>query len=158
MVIRLAAIVAACISVAPAQTAARGNRPFGPVGERVICVVPMQGGTAANDPRRPLFVPNFRDPAQRPDPRLPGTIQGFRYLPSDDGRFAIVEFWAFNRAALRPILNSGRADVVAHERASALRNRAAVEAQFRVFRRDFSLDSFLRPTQPAVPGRPGVVQ
>ncbi len=116
----------------------------------------MQGAGTNADPRRPLFVPNLTDPRQRPDAKLGSGIHSFRYLPSDDGKFAIVEFRAKDRRGLLPILNHGRADVLVFEpRRSAAHTKAAVEPQIRRFKRDFDFDGFLRPPGAAVAAAPG---
>ena len=109
-----------------------------------------------DDPKRPLFMPNFRDPAQRPDPRNPSSIHSMRYVLSDDGRFAIVEMVAKDRRGLLPVINHGRNDVVVFERRRPENTRAVIEARMRQFKRDFDLDAFLVPgLRPVVPGAPG---
>ncbi len=125
-------------------------------GETVLAVVPMQGAGTATDPRRPLFAPNFNDPRQRPDPKSPNVIRSARFIPSDDGRFAIVEFVAKDRRGLQPILNHGRADVIVFEpRRNRAHDKAAVEPQIRRFKRDFDFDAFLRPPGAQSAAAPG---
>lgn len=119
-------------------------------GERLICVVPMQGAGTATDPKRPLFMPNFRDPAQRPDPRNASSIHSMRYVLSDDGRFAIVEIVAKDRRGLLPVINHGRNDVVVFERQRPENTKAVIETRVRQFKSDFDLDAFLRPPTPNV--------
>lgn len=60
----------------------------------------MTGTGSYADPKRPLFAPTASDP---------NGISEFVFEPSDDGRFAIVEFGAKNQAALRAILSDQRA-------------------------------------------------
>ena len=62
-------------------------------GERIIAVVPMIGSGTVTDPRRPLF-------ASTPWQPNPSGIDRFSYQPSDDGRYAIVEIVASDKAAL----------------------------------------------------------
>ena len=64
---------------------------------RVICVVPMIGSGTAADPRRPQYAP-------APGSALPDGIIGFTQVPTDDGKFAIVEFVAQDRKAFQAIL------------------------------------------------------
>ncbi len=116
-------------------------------GERVIAVVPVVDGS-------PLFAPNLANAAARPDHRAAETILSMRCVPADDSRFAICEFMARDKRGLAPILNAGRADVVAFLRHHPGTTKAAVEPAFRRFKRDFDLDSFLRP--PNVPAPPPV--
>ena len=60
--------------------------------DRVIAVVPFAGKGTPADPKRPQYAP-------WPPSKDPNGILAFTYLPSDDGRLAIVEFVARNRAA-----------------------------------------------------------
>jgi hypothetical protein len=70
--------------------------------ERIIAVVPLIGAGTYADPRRPLFAPDSKDLHN------PNGIHSYRWEASDDGRHAIVEFVARDRAALLPILNDAR--------------------------------------------------
>ncbi len=107
-------------------------------GERVIAVVPLINGA-------PLFA------ASRLDPKATDAILSMRCIPADDSSFAICEFMARDKRGLAPILNAGRPDVVAFPRHHPGTSKAAVEAAFRRFKRDFDLDSFLRPPNVPVP-------
>ena len=67
---------------------------------RVICVVPFVGSGTPDDPRRPMYAPWPQAPAPaRTD------IMAYMQLPSDDGKYALVEFVALDWAAFTPILN-----------------------------------------------------
>src|SRR5581483_6304632 len=66
--------------------------------ERIICVVGYQGAGTPEDPKRPMFVPApsaFSNPADR------SGIIAYKQIASDDGRFAIVELVAEDRAAFK---------------------------------------------------------
>ena len=102
----------------------------------------------------PLFGANLANGAGRPDSRADDTILSMRCVAGDDSRFAICEFMARDRRGLAPILNAGRADVVAFLRNHPGTTKAAVEPAFRRFKRDFDLDFFLRP--PNVPAPPAL--
>jgi hypothetical protein len=103
--------------------------------ERILCVVPMTGAGTWADPRRPLFAPARIQAATARD-----GIIGFTFITSDDGRFALVEFVARNRAAFRDILNDRRAEVKVFEKG---RHKASdIEQEFRRFKKDFDLKSF----------------
>src|ERR1700730_1653744 len=65
---------------------------------RVIAVTVLLGKGTAADPKRPQYAP-------WPPSKDPNGIIAFTYLPSDDGRFALVEFVARNRAAFQPLFN-----------------------------------------------------
>jgi hypothetical protein len=76
------------------QKVAPGN-----VHERMIVVVPWTGKGSFDDPIRPLFAP------VKPDPN---GILSYSYEPSDDKRYAIVEFVALDRKAFASILTDKR--------------------------------------------------
>jgi hypothetical protein len=65
---------------------------------RVICVVPLVGSGTAADPTRPQYAP-------WPASHDPTGIIGFYFETTDNGKSAVVEFVAQNRAALQTILN-----------------------------------------------------
>jgi hypothetical protein len=105
--------------------------------ERLICVVPMVGAGTPADPRRPLYAPL---PQKRSGTEPPTGILAFSYLASDDGRFALVEFVARDRAAFKEILEDRRADMKVFEKGAA--KRPDIEAEFGKFRKNFDLDRF----------------
>jgi hypothetical protein len=78
----------------------------------MICVTPLTGNGTAADPVRPKYAPwplpvqaSFTAKAPTPGPLKQASIIAFSYVPSDDGRFAIVEFVARARSAFQSILN-----------------------------------------------------
>ncbi len=109
------------------------------VHERIWCVVPMVGSGTPEDPRRPLFAPV--PGALGEQPSRDGII-AFTYQESDDGRFALAEFVALERAAFTEILaeRDRRADVKVFVKGEARRND--IEAEFRKWKRGFSFDRF----------------
>jgi len=114
--------------VALAQPGLEGSRGL----ERILAIVPLQGAGRGNDPVRPAFAP-VRTSADG--------ITGYRFVTSDDGRFALVEFTATSRAAFAAILNDRRAEVKVFERGK--HTKQDIEREFRLLKRDFSLDRFL---------------
>lgn len=117
--------------------------------ERIICVVPMIGKGTPEDPRRPMFTP--ADPVKDADDRKATlTAKGesadepdkgiiaFSALPSDDGKFAIVEFVAKDRRAFKEILETTRPDVQSFRRDRA--SREALTNELKKFKRDLNLD------------------
>jgi len=102
--------------------------------ERVRAVLPMTGSGTLADPRRPLFAPASLAPRAR------SGILGFTFVPSDDGRYALCEFAAVDRAALLPILNDRTPGVRVFERGR--HSRAEMEAEFRRLKRDFDFSRF----------------
>ena len=104
--------------------------------ERLICVVPMIGTGTPADPKRPLYAPV---PGGKPSRE---GIIAFSYVLSDDGKSALVEFVARDRAGLAAILRDkgNRSDVKVFEKGTG--NRAAIVAEFRNHKKDFDFDHF----------------
>jgi hypothetical protein len=71
--------------------------------ERVIAVVPMTGSGTDADPYRPMFAPKPGDM----NPASATAIAGFNYELSDDGKFALVQFVARDKAAFQTLLAAG---------------------------------------------------
>lgn len=105
---------------------------FGPgrAGEVAIAIVPMVGSGTYEDPRRPLIIPVQR---------LSGEESlDFRYVQSDDGRYAIVVLRAPSRALLDRALTSRGQPIKVFVRGKD--SRAEVETEIRRYRRSFRLD------------------
>jgi hypothetical protein len=102
---------------------------------RVIAVVPLVGSGTQADPIRGKYVPT----AQTAGP--PGTgVIAFAVEPTDDGKRAIVELVAVNRAALAQVLADHESGVLVFEKGSV--SDAAIESAIRPLRKDFSLRNF----------------
>jgi hypothetical protein len=112
-------------------------------GERMWAIVPMVGGgKSLQDPRRPMFVPAPDAAAGAASNVLDDNhISGFRFVESDDRKFALVEFEARNAKAFRPILESKHPDVKTFERNKA--TAAEIEREFRRYRTGFDAQAFL---------------
>ncbi len=92
----------AALSVFAASLFAQRNVSPDNMYHRVYAVVPMVGAGTPADPRRPMLVP-IPVPSQikataRPD------LLGFQMQPSDDGKFALVEFVFQNPVAYHNFL------------------------------------------------------
>lgn len=103
--------------------------------ERILAVVPMIGAGTPDDPRRPLYAP------------LPGKtsrdgIIAFTYQVSDDGKSALLELVARDRAVFEEILNDQhvRSDVKFFQKGKVRKDD--VQTEFRKHKRDFDLDNF----------------
>ncbi len=94
--------------------------------ERILAVTPIVGKGTPSDPRRPLYTPAGADR---------GGIIGFSWLPSEDGRVALVELVARDRTALRAILAERRPDVKLFEKSKA--RREEIEAEFKKYKSSF---------------------
>jgi len=100
---------------------------------RILCVVPLIGAGTRQDPRRPQYTPS----SDTQTPSLNGII-GFQQIPTDSKLFAIVEFVAADASALSPIWNDKSLKIFERGKHS----RALIEAEFKLFRKDFDLTQF----------------
>jgi hypothetical protein len=105
--------------------------------ERVLCVVPMVGSGTPGDPIRPAYAPLPPPPGESPSPN---GIIAFTYQMSDDGKHALVEFVAVDRAAFKDLLADTRPDVKVFVKGRS--NRADIETEFKKHKKDFNLDRF----------------
>ena len=98
---------------------------------RVWAVVPLVGAGTMADPKRPLYAPapGVRGAAQRQG------ICGFSSILSDDGKFALVELVAVDRAALNVILKDTRTDVKKFEKGKD--REEDIVREFRKYKKDF---------------------
>src|SRR5437763_1775649 len=80
----------------------RAKVPCGPRNtyERVLAVVPWAGSGTHADPKRPLYAPA---PAQT-NPVSRSGIFAFQCVAIDDGKLALCEFVANDRAAFKQLL------------------------------------------------------
>ena len=101
---------------------------------RIICVVPVIGKGTPEDPRRPQFAP------------VPGVNNGqgdsgiiaYSQVISDDGKYALVEFVARDRAAFQAILSDRQ--IKAFEKGK--HKKDDIEHELKKFKKDFDLDAF----------------
>ncbi len=103
------------------------------VYHHIITAVPFTGLGTYRDPRRPMYIP----------PALPAAsdrtgIIAFTFLPSDDGKSAIVEYVAANTSAFSQIYADKTLTIFEKGRDQ----KAVVEAAMRKYRKSFSLDNF----------------
>jgi hypothetical protein len=111
---------------------------------RIICVTPLTGSGTAADPVRPKYAP-WPLPAQEirtqnTAPAMPNHtgIIAFTYLPSDDGKSAIVEFVARERSAFQAIFNDTSLQIFEKGKVP----KATIEAALQKYRKNFNLDQF----------------
>jgi hypothetical protein len=107
---------------------------------RVYCVTPFVGSGSPEDPRRPKHAPS---------PALLGSsggssgragIIGWAMLESDDKQFALVEYVAADRAALKEILEDTDPSVLVFEKGR--HSRAEIGAVFKQYRKNFDFAHF----------------
>ncbi len=127
--------------------------PLESLGERLIAVVPMVGKGTVDDPVRPKYTPipmtaalqakltkegKLRLPVEKTDTEKIAEdrlrIGAFSYVLSDDGKSAIVEFVARDRAAFSEILKDS--GVKAHPKSKL--NDAAVIDDLKKVKKSFS--------------------
>lgn len=102
--------------------------------ERVLAVVPWTGSGTHGDPKRPMYAPAAA-PAQV-NPVSPNGILGFQCMASDDGKLALCEFVAKDRAALKPILTDPAVRAFLKDRD----NIADAVAEFKKHKKDFDIN------------------
>jgi hypothetical protein len=137
MPFRMGRVAAAALFVCLCGFAQGHKVAAGNQHERVIAIVPMiQGDGTMENPTRPMFVPA---PGQVP-PGSKTEIIGFHFVPSDDGKLAIVELIARDKAAFREILAS--TDPRVHVFLRGRDDPAALLPAIRKIRKQFSLENF----------------
>jgi len=124
---RLATCLLVCVFAASAQHSVDPRNTY----HRVICVVPMIGSGTVADPHRPQYAP-------APGSASPDGIIGFTQVPTDDGKFAIVEFVARKRTALEAIL----ADTTITSYEKGTMSATAIETALQKIKKGFSLVQF----------------
>jgi hypothetical protein len=128
---RLAAALLIFSAALPAQHRSDPRYSY----HRVIAVVPFTGSGTPADPIRAKYAPAGQNAA------APGTgIIAFAMEPTDDGKYAVVELVALDRAALAQILADHSPGVLVFEKGVV--SNASIEAAIKPLRRDFSLRTF----------------
>jgi hypothetical protein len=102
---------------------------------RRLAVVPIAGSGTADDPKRPMFLP--QTPA---DSRDRTGIIAFQQILSDDGNFALVELVAANRSAFAQILASTNPGVKVFE--VGKHTQQEIETAFKQYKAAFSFANF----------------
>ena len=97
---RMVVVITSALVMASASLAQQRVDPANRY-ERLIAIVPLTGKGTHTDPKRPMYAPAPHEI----NPTLRTGLLGFKYVMSDDGHFALVEFTARTRTALLPILN-----------------------------------------------------
>ena len=95
----------------------------------------MIGAGTRTDPKRPLFVP-------APSEIAASGILSFSYQLSDDGKYALVEFVALDRARFAHILTDRRPDIKVFIKGESA--RADIEREFRKHKPNFNANDFAR--------------
>src|SRR5579884_899874 len=118
-----------CGSASFAQHAVdRSQRYF-----RLVCLVHLTGSGKKQDPVRPEYVPMPGNPDRN-------GIIAWSFQPADDKKMAIVQYVAVYRSAFNAILADKRPEIRVFEIGKT--QPAAIEAEMRKFRKDFSLEAF----------------
>jgi hypothetical protein len=103
------------------------------VNTHIITVVPLTGAGTYNDPKRPMYLPAARASVSgRTD------ILGFIWVPSDDGKSAIVEYVAANKTALQQIYGDKKLKIFEKGK----NGKDEIEAEMKRYRKNFSLNEF----------------
>jgi hypothetical protein len=106
--------------------------------ERLVCVVPMVGKGTYDDPRRPKYAPSASG-EKAAEARIARTgIIAYHAILSDDGKYALVEFVAADRAAFAEILADESLKGKVFEKGKD--RRESIEREFVKHKRSFNLD------------------
>jgi hypothetical protein len=99
---------------------------------RVIAVVPLSAGSGTpDDPKRPQYAP-------WPPSRSQTGIIAYSQQLSDDGKLALVEFVARDRAAFQAIFNDKT--IKFFEKGKS--KRQDIETELKKYKKDFDLNKF----------------
>jgi hypothetical protein len=98
---------------------------------RIICIVPLVGKGLASDPVRPQYAP-------WPSSQDPNGIISYYFVPTDNGKSAVVEFVARNRSAFQAIFNDKSVKFFEKGKSS----KGEIEAVIKQQSKNFSLDTF----------------
>jgi hypothetical protein len=102
--------------------------------ERVLAIVALAGSGSVEDPVLPMYAPSPRGG----DPTSRAGIIAYTYVLSDDGKFALVEYVARDRAAFHAIL----ADRNVKAFIKGVHKREDAEAAFKLLKKDFDINTF----------------
>jgi hypothetical protein len=98
---------------------------------RIICIVPLVGKGVASDPVRPQYAP-------WPPSQDPNGIISYYFVPTDNGKSAVVEFVARNRTAFQSIFNDKSVKFFEKGRSA----KGEIEAVIKQQSKNFNLDTF----------------
>jgi hypothetical protein len=137
----LLALVFVC-ALAPAQRRVDPRNMY----ERVLAVVPMVGSGTPADPVRPAYAPLPTATAIASQVPAAATASGviplrqgilaYSYVVSDDGKFALAEFVAADRAAFKALL----ADTTVTSFLKGRDSIAAAVTLFQTYKQSFTLN------------------
>ena len=134
---RADAVASPAVGVSAAGTPIRQIRPRVDAlnaYERVFMIVPIVGKGTMDDPKRPLYAPT---PHAVSSSARSG-ILAYHFEVSDNGLFALVEFVVADRSAFKALL----ADTTVQSFVRGQDNPAAVEAAFKLLKKDFNIKNF----------------
>jgi hypothetical protein len=100
---------------------------------RIVAVVPLTGTGTPTSPKRPEYAP-----WPLPTPTAQSSITAFYWVPTDDGKSAIVEFVAPDMTAFKQILADKTITIFVRGKDS----KSTIEAALQLHKKGFSLESF----------------
>jgi hypothetical protein len=138
-----------CASMAWAQAPLPSALDPGQNYERAIVVSPLVGRGTYSDPKRPALVPQrlAAGAAERSAAKGTDVILAYSWVPSDDGKMAIVEIVVRDPAAMAEFRKAAgqTPEALVFERGKA--SAALVDAEMRKLKKDFDRRS-LRAVAP----------
>lgn len=123
------------------KAAAKGRVPAHQMYERMTAIVPMAGTGTLADPKRPMFAPTAAQHGQART-AAPGANRGiiaYSFHPSDDGKWAIVEFVARDRSAFKAISDAERLTPGLKTFDRERHSKDDIEAECKKLKKDFDL-------------------
>lgn len=107
--------------------------------ERLLAVVPIVGQGTLEDPKRPMFAPS----PKAINPAAKTGIIAYTYVLSDDGKYALCEFVARDRATLNGLLNGpGASSAFVSSFIKGQHTQDEIVANFKKYKKDFNIDKF----------------
>jgi hypothetical protein len=109
--------------------------------ERAYAILPIIGTGTLADPKRPMFMPV---PSQMKADDRTGII-AYHHVASDDGKFALVEIVAANKAAIAPFasqITAQAAQTAGVQFFDSSQSRTVVEQAFKAQKKSFDFNGF----------------
>lgn len=139
---RRAVLPVVCLLAAVGSGFAQHRVDLANLYSRAYLIVPMIGSGTWDDPRRPMFAP----PPQQMTPGTRTGILAFNQVESDDGKFALIEIVAANKAELASIKGPIQAQLSAvpgfqlFDRSTT--SPATVQSAFQAHKKNFDITKF----------------
>lgn len=142
-------VVFVSLSSLVAQRALPTALDIGQTYERVVVVCPLTGKGTYADPRRPAIVPASLKHNAKEREKAVGldVVMAYSWVPSDDGKSAIVEIVVRDTAAMKEFLREAGKAAAVSVFEKGKQTPAALDSELRKVKKDFDRRS-LRAVAP----------